>query len=45
MRDKFNEMIEEKAQMQSNLIDSEEEKLKISKAIIELQIEYSRLEE
>lgn len=45
MRDKFNAMVEEKAGMQGALIDSEEEKLKISKAIIELQIEYSRLEE
>jgi len=36
MKSKFNDLIKQKAELQSELITSEEEKLKISKALIEL---------
>lgn len=38
-------MVKSKADLQSELIDSEEEKLKVSKALIELQIENTKLQE
>jgi hypothetical protein len=34
--------VKEKADLQGELIRSEEEKLKVSKALIELQIEYTK---
>ena len=36
MKAKFNDLIQSKADLQSELISSEEEKLKVSKALIEL---------
>ena len=45
MKGKFNELIQTKADLQAELIQSEEEKLKVSKALIELQIENTRLQE
>lgn len=42
---KFNEIVKSKADLQSELIKSEEEKLKISKALIELQIENTKYQE
>jgi coiled-coil domain-containing protein 78 len=45
MKGKFNEIVQSKADLQSELIQSEEEKLKVSKALIELQIENTRLQE
>jgi hypothetical protein len=38
MKNWFNEVVKSKADLQQELINSEEEKLKISKALIELQI-------
>ena len=45
MKGKFNELVQSKADLQAELIQSEEEKLKVSKALIELQIENTRLQE
>lgn len=45
MKSKFNELVRSKADLQSELIQSEEEKLKVSKALIELQIENTKLQE
>lgn len=45
MKAKFNDLIQSKADLQSELISSEEEKLKVSKALIELQIDNTRLQE
>ena len=45
MKGKFNDLVQSKADLQSELISSEEEKLKVSKALIELQIENTRLQE
>jgi hypothetical protein len=45
MKSKFNELIQSKAELQAELITSEEEKLKVSKALIELQIENTRIQE
>ena len=39
LRERYNEMIEKKSSLESELIDSEENRLKISKALIDLQIE------
>jgi len=36
MKSKFNDLVKEKADLQGELIRSEEEKLKVSKALIEL---------
>jgi coiled-coil domain-containing protein 78 len=36
MKSKFNELVQSKAELQAELITSEEEKLKVSKALIEL---------
>ena len=38
-------MVKEKAELQDELINSEEQKLKVSKALIELQIENVHLQE
>jgi chromosome segregation ATPase len=43
MKSKFNELVKAKADMQGELIRAEEEKLKVSKALIELQIENTRM--
>lgn len=43
MREKHNSLLKEKADMQSELIWSEEEKLEISKSYVELQIENANL--
>jgi coiled-coil domain-containing protein 78 len=43
MKAKFNDLIKAKAELQSDLITSEEEKLKVSKALIELQIDNTAL--
>jgi hypothetical protein len=45
MKSKFNELVQSKAELQAELITSEEEKLKVSKALIELQIENTRMQE
>ena len=45
MKTKFNDMVKSKADLQQELIRSEEEKLKVSKALIELQIENTKLNE
>ena len=45
MKSKFNELVKSKADLQAELIQSEEEKLKVSKALIELQIENTKLQE
>ncbi|CDW90229.1 kinesin-like protein [Stylonychia lemnae] len=45
MKSKFNELVRSKADLQAELIQSEEEKLKVSKALIELQIENTKLQE
>ena len=43
LREKYNELVRSKAELQAELIKSEEEKLEISKALVELQIENTRL--
>jgi hypothetical protein len=43
MREKHNSLLKEKADMQSELIWSEEEKLEISKSYVELQIDNANL--
>lgn len=45
MKNKFNDLIKSKADLQGELIFCEEEKLKVSKALIELQIENTKLQE
>ncbi|CAD8184449.1 unnamed protein product [Paramecium octaurelia] len=45
MREKYNEIVRQKAELQQELIRSEEEKLEVSKALVELQIENTRLME
>ena len=45
MKAKFNDLVKTKADLQQDLICSEEEKLKVSKALIELQIENTRINE
>jgi len=45
MKAKFNDLVKTKADLQQDLINSEEEKLKVSKALIELQIENTRINE
>ena len=45
MKNRFNEVVKSKADLQQELINSEEEKLKISKALIELQIINANLNE
>lgn len=45
MREKYNEIVRQKADLQQDLIRSEEEKLEVSKALVELQIENTRLME
>lgn len=43
LREKYNDLVKGKADLQNELIKSEEEKLEISKALVELQIENTRL--
>jgi len=43
MREKHNSLLKEKADMQNELIWSEEEKLEISKSYVELQIDNANL--
>ena len=45
MKAKFNDLVKTKADLQQDLIYSEEEKLKVSKALIELQIENTKINE
>ena len=45
IKNRFNDLVREKAELQEELITSEEEKLKVSKAMIELQIENTSLNE
>ena len=45
MKQKFNDLVKAKADLQQELIYSEEEKLKVTKALIELQIENATLNE
>jgi len=42
-RERYNLLVKEKCDLQGELIQSEEEKLEISKALIDLQIENTRL--
>ena len=44
-RKKYNELVQNKAQLQEILIGAEQEKLKISKALVDLQIENNELVE
>ncbi|CAG9311298.1 unnamed protein product [Blepharisma stoltei] len=43
LKDSYNKLVKEKGQLQEQLIKSEEERLQIGKALIELQIENSEL--
>jgi len=43
LREKYNQLVKSKADLQNELIQCEEEKLEISKALVELQIENTRL--
>jgi coiled-coil domain-containing protein 78 len=45
MKNRYNEIIGSKGQLQEELIAAEEEKLKLSRALIELQIENTKLNE
>lgn len=45
IKNKFNDVVKSKTELQQELITSEEEKLKVSKALIELQIENTQLNE
>ena len=45
MKNLFNDIVKDKASLQKELIQSEEEKLKVSKALIDLQIENTKLNE
>jgi predicted nuclease with TOPRIM domain len=45
MKNRFNDIVKDKADLQRELIQSEEEKLKVSKALIDLQIENTRMNE
>eukprot|EP01022_Parablepharisma_sp_SALTPOND_P003353 TRINITY_DN1133_c0_g1_i1.p1 TRINITY_DN1133_c0_g1~~TRINITY_DN1133_c0_g1_i1.p1 ORF type:complete len:612 (+),score=123.10 TRINITY_DN1133_c0_g1_i1:6814-8649(+) len=45
MRDKYNALVAEKIELQKLLLTSEEEKVAVSKALIELQIENAKLNE
>lgn len=45
MKNRFNDIVKDKADLQRELIKSEEEKLKVSKALIDLQIENTRMNE
>eukprot|EP01135_Chromosphaera_perkinsii_P011814 Nk52_evm5s2506 gene=Nk52_evmTU5s2506 len=45
IRTKYNELVTQKSSISSELIESEEERLKVSKALVDLQIENSRLKE
>ena len=42
-RERYNLLVKEKCDLQGELIQAEEEKLEISKALIDLQIENTRL--
>ena len=45
MKKRYNEQVAAKANLQEDLIAAEEEKLKVSKALIDLQIENTKLNE
>lgn len=45
MKTRYNDMVKSKADLQAELIKSEEQKLKTSKALIELQIENTKMNE
>lgn len=45
MKKRYNDQVAAKADLQEQLIASEEEKLKVSKALIDLQIENTKLNE
>lgn len=45
MKSKFNELVHSKSEIQGELIQSEEEKLKVSKALIEKEIENTKLKQ
>lgn len=45
LREKYNALVRSKSDLQGELIRSEEEKLEISKALVELQIENTKLME
>tara|TARA_B110000285_G_scaffold214154_1_gene259217 strand:+ start:835 stop:1041 length:207 start_codon:yes stop_codon:yes gene_type:complete len=45
MKNKFNQQVAAKSDLQEQLINSEEEKLNVSKALIDLQIENTKLNE
>lgn len=44
-REKYNKLVESKAELQQKLINSEEERLRVSKALIDLEIEKNRAQE
>ena len=44
-REKYNKLVESKAELQQKLINSEEERLRVSKALIDLEIEKNRQQE
>jgi len=45
VKNRFNDLVKSKAELQQELINSEEEKLKVSKALIEIQIDNMSLSE
>lgn len=45
LREKYNQLVKSKSDLQAELIKSEEEKLEISKALVELQIENTKIME
>lgn len=45
LREKYNQLLKDKSDLQGELIKSEEEKLEISKSLVEMQIENTRLME
>ena len=44
-RDKYNQLVGSKAELQTSLIEAEESKLQVSKALLDLQIENNQLKE
>ena len=45
IRTKYNELVSQKSSISAELIESEEERLKVSKALVDLQIENNRMKE
>jgi predicted nuclease with TOPRIM domain len=43
LRAKYQDLVKQKAELQQDLIKSEEDKLEVSKALVELEMENTRL--